>query len=72
MTDFLIQEVAAKIANREREIIDDFCKTFIAYQSLEGVPISEIFKKYRLCHMRKWDGYNMVQKYWFEEIDEIS
>ena len=67
--DELINKVVESIASQEREIIDEFCKTFIAYQSLQGVPIADVFKHYTLCSNPFSDT---PRRYWFERKREFE
>ena len=64
--DYLLHEVSREIADKEREIIDQFCKTFIAYKSIEGIPISEVFDRYTLCVNHDFSK-SFVSRYWFEK-----
>ena len=61
-----IEEVASRICSKEREILDEFCKAFIAHKSLEGIPIHVIFQEYTLCvkHLYNLGGES---KFWFEK-----
>lgn len=65
----LLEKISASIAHKEREIIDEFCKAFLAQKSLEGIPIEDIFKHYTLCTNPIGGDSN---RYWFEKKREFE
>lgn len=60
----LLNKVVQSISNNEHQIIDDFCKTFIAYQSIQGVAIEDVFKHYTLCSNPFGES---TRRHWFEK-----
>lgn len=69
MEDNLLQKVVESIATKEREIIDEFCKAFMAHKSLEGVSIKDIFNQYTLCTNPFGEG---TKRHWFERKNDIK
>jgi hypothetical protein len=63
--DMWIQNIAAEIAGNERQIIDDFCKAFIAQKCLNGMTCKYILENFKLCVEHDLNK-NMCSKYWFE------
>lgn len=59
-----ISSLSAKIAGQEREIIDDYCRAFIANKSLEGLSVEYIINNYTLNiqHCQKEGKFWL--KYW--------
>jgi hypothetical protein len=41
--DLLIQKAIQNIAHKEREILDDFAKAYLAHLSLEGKDLKKLF-----------------------------
>ncbi len=68
MQDTLINKIASEICGKEREIVNDFCKAFIAQKCLDGFTISTIFDHYQLCVCHDFSQTHS-SKYWFEKRD---
>jgi len=64
--DILLQKVISGIAGKEREIVNDFCKAFIAQKSLEGFPISSLFDHFQFCVEHDFQESPGKSIYWFE------
>ncbi len=65
LIDTSIQKIAAEIAGKERQIINDFCKAFIAQKSLDGMTCKYILENFKLCIEHDLNK-NICAKYWFE------
>jgi len=66
MEDTLIHKVSSEIAGNEREIVNDFCKAFIAQKCLDGYTISTIFDDYELCVCHDFSK-SVSSRYWFQK-----
>ena len=69
--DELLNKVTSEIDGKEREIINEFCKAFMACKSLEGVTPSELFQKYTLCMTTEFSPTFGI-RYWFEKKKEYE
>ena len=66
MEDTLINKIASEISGKEREVVNDFCKAFIAQKCLDGFTISTVFNEFSLCVCHDFSG-SMTSRYWFEK-----
>ena len=64
--DDRINQMAAAMMGKEREIVEEFCKAFIAHKLLEGLSVEQIFKEYKLCIQHNPNDY-FLTKYWMEK-----
>jgi hypothetical protein len=69
MIDERINNLTSEIAGKERQIVDDFCKAFIAQKSLDGETAKYVLENYRLCVMHDFTK-DVCSKYWFEPKHE--
>jgi len=64
MTDELLQKVVSEISGKEREIVNEFCKAFIAQKCLEGFDPRYLFDNFVLNVQHDFHK-DMCSKYWF-------
>lgn len=65
-SEILLHQLVSEISGKEREIINDFCKAFIAQKSLEGFEIGKLFDEYEFCVTHDFSN-PCSSRYWFEK-----
>ncbi len=65
MNEQVLNQISAEIAGKEREIVNEFCKTYMASCSLEGISFKEMAEKIVLNIQHDFTN-GMLTKYWIE------
>lgn len=65
--DILLEKVVTELCGRERQIVDDFCKAFLAQKILEGFDPKFLFDKFVLNVKHDWEKGS---QYWFSWKDD--
>lgn len=67
-----LDKAVETIKGNEDKILTEFIISFLAHQSLNGIGIDEVFKKYKLCIEHVQNSHTLETKYHLEKIDRQS
>lgn len=66
MNNDLINKISAEIVGKEREIVEEFCKAYLAGCKLNGLSFKEIAESVVLNIQHDFNKGMATTRYWFE------